>query len=84
MGPRFNGVEDKQLECQSNPSHSLQWGHALMAWKTTKGAAARSAEDALQWGHALMAWKTRGDPRIVRVDSRASMGPRFNGVEDSG
>ena len=36
----------------------------------------------LQWGHALMAWKTRPRPRRSPDAVAASMGPRFNGVED--
>ena len=36
----------------------------------------------LQWGHALMAWKTRHNRDGGGNGSDASMGPRFNGVED--
>ena len=36
MGPRFNGVEDRDdRRTTARRSLRLQWGHALMAWKTT-------------------------------------------------
>ena len=35
MGPRFNGVEDSARRgIGRSPDCPLQWGHALMAWKT--------------------------------------------------
>ena len=34
MGPRFNGVEDKRRANDKRNPEQLQWGHALMAWKT--------------------------------------------------
>ena len=34
MGPRFNGVEDPFLAGVPSWLDRLQWGHALMAWKT--------------------------------------------------
>ena len=35
MGPRFNGVEDAVNRLPSSrEKQMLQWGHALMAWKT--------------------------------------------------
>ena len=83
MGPRFNGVEDRldrlvrpALICQ------LQWGHALMAWKTCGFG---------DWGKigcgASMGPRFNGveDPEVRlkwKLAARASMGPRFNGVED--
>ena len=40
MGPRFNGVEDQLSEAVRNIGNTkLQWGHALMAWKTGDRAA---------------------------------------------
>ena len=59
MGPRFNGVEDNEKLFQCPLGALLQWGHALMAWKTSVEDATRIARILLQWGHALMAWKTR-------------------------
>ena len=36
MGPRFNGVEDAAPAVPTLPTAVvLQWGHALMAWKTS-------------------------------------------------
>ena len=36
MGPRFNGVEDLRSADHRQPEGTgLQWGHALMAWKTS-------------------------------------------------
>ena len=34
MGPRFNGVEDVKPSGGLAGFSKLQWGHALMAWKT--------------------------------------------------
>ena len=34
MGPRFNGVEDIEEAAKAVEAERLQWGHALMAWKT--------------------------------------------------
>ena len=59
MGPRFNGVEDSPDV--SRPARNplwLQWGHALMAWKTVPAVSKLPSSRELQWGHALMAWKT--------------------------
>ena len=83
MGPRFNGVEDNDVESVTVNAIALQWGHALMAWKTSSGPSFRNrgprasmgprfngVEDYRKWQGAL--------PRLA-----ASMGPRFNGVEDS-
>ena len=36
MGPRFNGVEDFKLGPVAQDNRLLQWGHALMAWKTLR------------------------------------------------
>ena len=107
MGPRFNGVEDIVIGALAMCSMLvLQWGHALMAWKTISSSIAANARDALQWGHALMAWKTDAGIAATGAVTRlqwghalmawktmlasvrecnsiaASMGPRFNGVED--
>ena len=54
----------------------------LMAWKTLPATECVFGRGKLQWGHALMAWKTE-DEHTQEVElSDASMGPRFNGVED--
>ena len=82
MGPRFNGVEDLRPIPDADVLHLLQWGHALMAWKTVDGDFKGSRVYTLQWGHALMAWKTGLSPMIPVGRADASMGPRFNGVED--
>ena len=37
MGPRFNGVEDQEKVADVSVRLKLQWGHALMAWKTQAG-----------------------------------------------
>ena len=42
------------------PNEALQWGHALMAWKTRDNGVPTYVKIELQWGHALMAWKTFG------------------------
>ena len=47
MGPRFNGVEDRRIgDAGHNSVSQLQWGHALMAWKTRQQVAifAREAD----------------------------------------
>ena len=59
MGPRFNGVEDWGEDGAALSRRRLQWGHALMAWKTRRLMIASAERSELQWGHALMAWKTR-------------------------
>ena len=83
MGPRFNGVEDQPgrswFGCNQD---DLQWGHALMAWKTLFPIGPARAPGRLQWGHALMAWKTGNADCHFRYIVCPSMGPRFNGVED--
>ena len=59
MGPRFNGVEDlSDPTTIKQRNHRLQWGHALMAWKTSQYWDDPTNLRMLQWGHALMAWKT--------------------------
>ena len=59
MGPRFNGVEDPPAEMRELLARAiLQWGHALMAWKTWIAESNGLSDIHLQWGHALMAWKT--------------------------
>ena len=75
MGPRFNGVEDVLPLYLPNGCDLLQWGHALMAWKTTLHAVMLDRMKRLQWGHALMAWKTV--PHGVANEAKAS---RFNGA----
>ena len=75
MGPRFNGVEDflnQPLYALSR--FALQWGHALMAWKTDQIDEVTRREIYLQWGHALMAWKTTSTRRTARP------GTTFNGA----
>ena len=47
---------------------------------TRPGPASRTR---LQWGHALMAWKTTDAGPDRDAEHDASMGPRFNGVEDA-
>ena len=75
MGPRFNGVEDgDKIEAERRARGMLQWGHALMAWKTSLTFDVGPHLERLQWGHALMAWKTR-EPRFRRPHCR-----RFNGA----
>ena len=83
MGPRFNGVEDSGRRGGFRGANWLQWGHALMAWKTQGNSSERIPERPLQWGHALMAWKTSTTSAGLCSIQPASMGPRFNGVEDA-
>ena len=84
MGPRFNGVEDDESRAAGSNLAGLQWGHALMAWKTPQwssmekrssrasmGPRFNGVEDVQATGHSVAA-------------AAASMGPRFNGVEDCG
>ena len=54
-----------------------------MAWKTDQEIDEWIALYSLQWGHALMAWKTRHEHLCVKLHVVPSMGPRFNGVEDT-
>ena len=82
MGPRFNGVEDPSSLKYFSASSALQWGHALMAWKTVYRRA-----------FGILAERASMGPRFNGVEDleailtnihavNASMGPRFNGVED--
>ena len=53
-----------------------------MAWKTIPAGFELRLIESLQWGHALMAWKTMSGNGWHLLYRIASMGPRFNGVED--
>ena len=82
MGPRFNGVEDCRSHRSLSPPNRLQWGHALMAWKT---AAREHVEDSVRsasMGPRFNGVEDHPAVRALAQHERASMGPRFNGVED--
>ena len=83
MGPRFNGVEDDVAgDAHGCLNAGLQWGHALMAWKTVHSAPKRSLIITPSMGPRFNG--VEDSPRLARTrrGRQPSMGPRFNGVED--
>ena len=84
MGPRFNGVEDKETnhayKTRSDASMGPRFNGVEDRVLTEEN---KLAANWLQWGHALMAWKTSISQLYSMRTRPASMGPRFNGVEDN-
>ena len=76
MGPRFNGVEDRTGGTRrAVRAARLQWGHALMAWKTP----AQSGES-LPLRTASMGPRFNGvEDQIIRL-ARSSSPGSFNGA----
>ena len=83
MGPRFNGVEDVLTGGIASLEYApLQWGHALMAWKTSKDLRRRQVYHLASMGPRFNGVEDKGTVSGLTRRFCASMGPRFNGVED--
>ena len=61
----------------------LQWGHALMAWKTQVASVLDEEHGGASMGPRFNGVEDNAINRAVTGTLSASMGPRFNGVEDS-
>ena len=62
MGPRFNGVEDRfSNSVLRSKASGLQWGHALMAWKTHHAPVGTEASGEASMGPRFNGVEDRGD-----------------------